>query len=874
MGFNRIDGFITRSGFERLSSVLAKLEVLALDSNLLDNSILPFLGVLSSLKALILQANHFNGSINTGEFRSMNSLEELDLTGNLINNMKGSDGLKHLKVLYLDNSSIDNSFLYNVGVMSSLRVLSLRNSGLNGSLPEQGWCELSNIQELDLSENDLKGMIPSCLGNLTSIQVLDLSYNQLSGNLALSPLSHLTTLEHLYFSHNRFEIPIPFVSFYNHSKLKVLVGGSNDFIDQIEFQTRIPRFQLKVFILLKNWSKKLASKLPYFLSYQYDLRGVFLSNCNLVGPFPGWLLENNTKLEVLSLTNNFLTGSFMTPSHPNPHALLIDISYNHFDGQVPTNMNLIFPNLEILDLSSNLFQGQIPSSLGDLDFLMDLDLSKNNFSGHVPEHLAIGSSYLMFLGLSNNNLSGQISPSLFNSTHLEYLYLDNNQFEGKLPSSLSTLNLITLDVSNNHISGKLPKLLGNMSFMSGIIMFSNHFEGPIPVEFCKLQYLQILDLSDNNLSGFVPSCFNSSTIEHVHLNQNNFSGPMTHIFFNCSYLVTMDLGENKFMGTIPGWIGNLSWLSILILKFNHFEGEIPNQICQLKELSILDLSKNNFSGLIPSCFSDIPFKPSYLKSFGDKVGFLPYYFVDPMYWREKFHREVEDGSQLFTMPNQVEFMTKHGYYAYNGLILDYMSGIDLSCNHLTGKIPAGIGNLDKLRALNFSHNNLTGSIPATFSQLKQIESLDLSYNFLNGRIPPQLIELHSLEVFSVAHNNLSGATPEQKSQFSTFEESSYEENSLLCGPPLPNSCIETQPTSTMQKDKDEEEGDDGSFMDMESFYVSFIVSYIIILLSIVVVLIINPHWRRVWFRFIEICMTSCYYFVLDSFRKILNKRSV
>ena len=154
-----------------------------------------------------------------------------------------------------------------------------------------------------------------------------------------------------------------------------------------------------------------------------------------------------------------------------------------------------------------------------------------------------------------------------------------------------------------------------------------------------------------------------------------------------------------------------------------------------------------------------------------------------------------------------------------------------------------------------------------------MESLDLSYNSLNGRIPPQLIELNTLEVFSVAHNNLSGATPEQKAQFSTFEESSYEGNPFLCGPPLPTSCTESQPTSTMQKDKDEE-GDDGGFMDMESFYVSFFVSYVIVFLAIVAVLIINSHWRRVWFGFIEVCMTSCYYFALNSFRKILNKKSV
>ncbi|KAL7238022.1 hypothetical protein ACSBR2_004175 [Camellia fascicularis] len=107
---------------------------------------------------------------------------------------------------------------------------------------------------------------------------------------------------------------------------------------------------------------------------------------------------------------------------------------------------------------------------------------------------------------------------------------------------------------------------------------------------------------------------------------------------------------------------------------------------------------------------------------------------------------------------KVEFTTKRGSYAYKGNILDYMSGVDLSCNHLTGEIPLEMGNLSNIHGLNLSRNNLFGSIPSTFSQLKQIESLDLSYNRLNGKIPSQLIELDKLEVFSVAYNNLSGAT--------------------------------------------------------------------------------------------------------------------
>ncbi|GMP73984.1 hypothetical protein CsSME_00031531 [Camellia sinensis var. sinensis] len=65
ISYNQLDGFITHSGFER-QSVLGKLELLILDQNSFNNSILPSLGVLSSLKTLSLSANSLNGSIDIG----------------------------------------------------------------------------------------------------------------------------------------------------------------------------------------------------------------------------------------------------------------------------------------------------------------------------------------------------------------------------------------------------------------------------------------------------------------------------------------------------------------------------------------------------------------------------------------------------------------------------------------------------------------------------------------------------------------------------------------------------------------------------------------------------------------------------------------
>ncbi|KAK3228226.1 hypothetical protein Dsin_008088 [Dipteronia sinensis] len=181
----------------------------------------------------------------------------------------------------------------------------------------------------------------------------------------------------------------------------------------------------------------------------------------------------------------------------------------------------------------------------------------------------------------------------------------------------------------------------------------------------------------------------------------------------------------------------------------------------------------------------------------------------------------------------VEFRTKNNSYFYQGKVLTGMSGIDLSCNKLTGLIPQQIGNLTGIRTLNLSHNNFTGPIPPTFAKLRQIESLDLSYNNLNGKIPPQLVELYSLSFFSVAHNNLSGNIP-KSTQFCTYGDNGFEGNPFLYGLPLSKSCDTTTSPSSLMPRASTDNGEDNDLFDMDIFYISFIVSYIIVLLGIAI----------------------------------------
>ncbi|RVW35916.1 Receptor-like protein 12 [Vitis vinifera] len=506
---------------------------------------------------------------------------------------------------------------------------------------------------------------------------------------------------------------------------------------------------------------------------------------------------------MLDLSSNSLSGIIPSSIRLMPHLKSLSLAGNHLNGSLQNQGFCQLNKLQELDLSYNLFQGILPPCLNNFTSLRLLDLSSNLFSGNLSSPMLPNLTSLEYIDLSSNQFEGSFSFSSFaNHSKLQVVILgrDNNNFEvvGRNNNKFEVeteypvgwvplFQLKALSLSSCKLTGDLPgflqyqfrsnsKRIGNMTDLTTLVLGNNSFKGKLPPEISQLQQMEFLDVSQNALSGSLPSLKSMKSLKHLYLQGNMFTGLIPRDFLNSSNLLTLDIRENRLFGSIPNSIFALLKLRILLLGGNLLSGFIPNHLCHLTEISLMDLSNNYFSGPIPRCFGHIRFGEMKKEDnvFGQSMEFSP--IDDSLVYAGYLEKYWWYLSPIYNETDEVEFVTKNRRYSYKGGILEFMSGLDLSCNNLTGEIPHELGMLSWIRALNLSHNQLNGSIPKSLSNLSQIESLDLSYNKLGGEIPLELVELNFLAVFSVAYNNISGRVPDTKAQFGTFDESSYEED--------------------------------------------------------------------------------------------------
>ncbi|XP_028799570.1 receptor like protein 21-like [Neltuma alba] len=450
------------------------------------SSFLPFI----QLQTLLLDGNYLSELF--GDIRLVN-LKVLSLQDNMFTEFPYFD-LSHsrnLDLLLLDGNNLEGSIPESITSLTSLTVLTLSNNRLNRSLPQQGGlCNLKNLSFLDLAVNEFEGQLPPCLGNLTSLYTLNIEVNNFEGTFPSSLFHSLRSLTALVLSDDNFNGLFSLSSLANNSNLKVFsISCSNTNLKlETENPPFIPSFQLRVFTIGNcTLNKANAKRIPTFLLHQYDLLNLELSNTNISGGFPSWLLTNNTKLSDFNLTHNLFIGPFELNSTLKLLQMeSFDISSNPIRDDIPSHIGFIFPNLISLNMSSTLLRGCFPASIGEMRQLNDLDLSNNNLSGYLPQEFGQGNNELRFLKLSNNHLSGPCLPIGSNFTSLLFLDLNNNNFKGKLEGGvMNSTELRMLDISANQLSGELPSWIGNLQHLSYLILSKNSLTGEDPYKHLK-----------------------------------------------------------------------------------------------------------------------------------------------------------------------------------------------------------------------------------------------------------------------------------------------------------------------------------------------------------------------------------------------------
>ncbi|XP_047965251.1 receptor-like protein EIX2 [Salvia hispanica] len=577
----------------------------------------------------------------------------------------------HVTALRICNMAFGGKIGSSLLALQQLNTLSLGGNDFGGFPIPEFIGSMKQLQHLQLSSSNFRGIIPPQLGNLTNLRSLDLSFKSLS-SISLFPNGSVwESLESLDLSYNNLTGSIPDLRAF--PSLTELVLSGNNF----------------------------TSSIPISIGQLSHIRYLDLSSNSLEGLVSESHFSKLHKLESLDLSFNPLLILDIAPDWSPPFQLsaikLAGCNVGpYFPNWIRTQINL-----SILDHSGANITDEAPKWLWSVSpSLKSLYLSYNQISGTVPK---LSSTSIKYIDLSYNQLSGPIT--LFTNNVSENR-LSGNMFSMSISSICKTLHdeVKHIDLSNNQLAGEVPRCWEKMAGLLSLSLASNSFSGEIPLSLGVLHNLGALQMHGNNLSGELP-----------------------YDLRHCQELKIIDVGENKLTGEIPSWIGQLDQMQIINLHENKLHGSIPQEICDLISIQILDLSLNNLSGIIPDCFDNFNILSS-------KYALIPSIYgnffgqIDA-----KIDGYTVLNGECFGIGDRVTInaISAMDIHCFNGKGL---RSLNLSRNSLNGYIIPDIGKMEMLESLDLSHNKLFGKIPTSLAQINTLGVLDLSNNNLSGKI--------------------------------------------------------------------------------------------------------------------------------------------
>ncbi|GMN51968.1 hypothetical protein TIFTF001_021117 [Ficus carica] len=413
----------------------------------------------------------------------IDSLQAFDVSNNLLSEipdlfMTSCGGIQGLKLLNFSRSRLVGSLPSFVG-FPGLEFLDLSYNALSGNVnSELEGLELAlsanrfedkipeeilgylNLTLIDLSQ----GSIPNRIGNLSKLEVLDLSHNNLTGAIP-EGLSNISTLSRFAANQNGFSGTVP--------------SGITKFLRHLDLSFN-----------------SLTGSIPSAVLSASNLQTVDLSSNLLEGSIPAKI---SSSLVRLRLGGNSLDGQISSANFLTPNKLAyLELDNNKLSGSIPPEFGS-FQSLALLNLAQNRLMGPLPPELGNLSQLQVLKLQSNNLAGEIPSQIT-QLQKLSTLNISSNSLSGPIPSSISSLQYLVNLNLQDNGLTGSIPITIGSMNSpLELQLGKNQLSGYIPNMPPNLQI--ALNLSHNHFEGPIQKTLSGFDALEVLDLSYNNFSG-------------------------------------------------------------------------------------------------------------------------------------------------------------------------------------------------------------------------------------------------------------------------------------------------------------------------------------------------------------------------------------
>ncbi|WVZ69828.1 LOW QUALITY PROTEIN: hypothetical protein U9M48_018555 [Paspalum notatum var. saurae] len=392
---------------------MRSLSYLDLHDNVLAGDVPVGIGALSNLTYLILGSNNFNGVLSEEHFTNLVNLEHLDISQNSLKLDFGEDWVPPFRLTegYFGSCDMGPMFLVWLRWQTGINVFNISNTRINDVLPDWVWAVFPNVSMLDLSRNQLTGVLPATL-ELPFIETMDLSRNLLSGQLP-----------------ENFAAPnLLSLNLYN-----------NRFIGTI------PSYMCQD---LRN--NNLSGEFPHFIQNATWLSFLDLSYNNFSGIVPIWIAEKMPNLEVLILRSNMFHGHLPKQLTSLIGLHYLDIAYNNLSGSIPSSLARLRAMAKPYGGAGDNYSSDRIST-----FIKGQEL---NYTHEFTKHTELSSlEGLRSLNLSHNQMSGPIPDDIGSLKRLESLDLSYNHFSGKIPSSLSDLTFLScLNLSYNELSGTIP----------------------------------------------------------------------------------------------------------------------------------------------------------------------------------------------------------------------------------------------------------------------------------------------------------------------------------------------------------------------------------------------------------------------------------